>query len=40
MNKNGNLAAWQEKLIDYVISHSGALLSALAVAVAGFIIAR
>jgi small conductance mechanosensitive channel len=40
MNKNGNLAAWQEKLIDYIIGHSGALLSALVVVVVGFIIAR
>jgi small conductance mechanosensitive channel len=43
MNKNGttvNLAAWQDKLIEYVIGHSGALLSALAVVVVGFIVAR
>jgi small conductance mechanosensitive channel len=43
MNKTGttgNLAAWQDKLIEYVISHSGALLSALAVVVVGFIAAR
>jgi small conductance mechanosensitive channel len=43
MNKTGStgtLTAWQETLINYVISHSGALLSALAVAVVGFIVAR
>jgi small conductance mechanosensitive channel len=42
MNKTGNTvntAAWQDKLIEYVISHSGALLSALAVVVVGFIVA-
>jgi small conductance mechanosensitive channel len=31
---------WQDKLIEYVISHSGALISALAVAVIGFIAAN
>ncbi|MFZ0827398.1 MAG: mechanosensitive ion channel family protein [Verrucomicrobiia bacterium] len=31
--------AWQDKLIEYVISHSGALVSALAVVVVGFIVA-
>ena len=40
MNKNGNLSAWQDKLIEYVISHAGALLSALVVVVIGFIVAR
>src|SRR5208283_790838 len=40
MNKNGNTAAWQDKLIEYVISHSGALISALVVVVIGFIAAR
>lgn len=40
MNKTGNLTVWQEKLIDYVIGHSGALVSALMVVVAGFIAAR
>ncbi|MGO8837466.1 MAG: mechanosensitive ion channel family protein [Limisphaerales bacterium] len=43
MNKTGstgNLAAWQDKLIDYVISHSGALVSAFVVVVVGFIVAR
>jgi small conductance mechanosensitive channel len=43
MNKTGstgNLTAWQDKLIEYVISHSGALISALVVVVIGFIAAR
>ena len=40
MNKTGNAAPWQDKLIEYVISHSGALISALGVAVIGFIVAR
>ena len=40
MNKNGSSAAWQDKLIEYVISHSGALISALVVVVVGFIVAR
>ncbi len=31
--------AWQDKLIDYVINHSGALVSALVVVVFGFIVA-
>jgi small conductance mechanosensitive channel len=33
-------AAWKDKLIDYVITHSGALLSAIAVIVVGFLVAR
>jgi small conductance mechanosensitive channel len=40
MNKSGTTAAWQDKLIEYVISHSGALISALVVVVIGFIVAR
>jgi small conductance mechanosensitive channel len=40
MNKTGNAAPWQDKLIEYVISHSGALISALIVVVIGFIVAR
>src|ERR1039458_6444120 len=40
MNKTGNAAPWQDKLIEYVISHSGALISALVVVVIGFIVAR
>jgi small conductance mechanosensitive channel len=40
MNKNGSTPAWQDKLIEYVISHAGALLSALVVVVVGFIVAR
>jgi small conductance mechanosensitive channel len=42
MNKTastGNLTAWQDKLIDYVISHSGALLAALVVVIVGFVAA-
>jgi len=40
MNKPGNtIAVWQEKLIDYLIAHSGALLAAMAVVVVGFIAA-
>jgi small conductance mechanosensitive channel len=43
MNKTGgtgSLTAWQDKLIEYVISHAGALISALVVVVVGFIVAR
>jgi small conductance mechanosensitive channel len=40
MNKSGTTAAWQDKLIEYVISHSGALISALVVVVIGFIVTR
>ena len=40
MNKTGSTAAWQDKLIEYVISHSSALISALVVVVIGFIVAR
>src|ERR1039458_6945007 len=40
MNKTGSTAAWQDKLIEYVISHSGALIAALVVVVIGFIAAR
>ena len=42
MNKTGStgtVTAWQDKLIEYVISHSGALLSALVVVVVGFVLA-
>src|SRR5260221_8869236 len=31
--------AWQDKLIEYVIGHSGAFVSALSVVVVGFIVA-
>lgn len=31
---------WQDKLIEYIISHSGALISALIIVVVGFIVAR
>src|ERR1035437_24394 len=40
MNKPGSTAPWQDKLIEYVISHSGALISALVMVVIGFIVAR
>ena len=43
MNKTGNtvnLAVWQDKFVDYVILHAGALISALVVVVVGFIVAR
>jgi small conductance mechanosensitive channel len=43
MNKTGstgNLAVWQDKIVDYIILHAGALVSALVVVVIGFIIAR
>jgi small conductance mechanosensitive channel len=43
MNKTGstgNLAVWQDKFVDYIILHAGALVSALVVVVVGFIIAR
>jgi small conductance mechanosensitive channel len=32
--------SWQDKLMDYVISHSGALLSALAIIIVGALVAR
>lgn len=35
-----NIAAWKDKLIDYVILHSGALISAVAVLVVGLLAAR
>ena len=35
-----NIAAWKGKLIEYTISHSGALLSAIIVVAAGFLVAR
>jgi len=35
-----HLAAWKDKLIEYIISHSGALISAAFVIVVGFIAAR
>jgi small conductance mechanosensitive channel len=43
MNKTGstgNLAVWQDKIVEYIILHAGALISALVVVVVGFIIAR
>jgi small-conductance mechanosensitive channel len=35
-----NIAAWKSKLIEYIISHSGALVSAVIVAGVGFVVAR
>ncbi len=40
MNYSGSTAAWQDKFIEYVISHSGALISALIVVSIGFLVAR
>jgi small conductance mechanosensitive channel len=43
MNKTGstgNLTVWQDKIVDYIILHVGALISALVVVVIGFIVAR
>ena len=38
--QGGGVAAWKDKLIEYVISHSGALISAAFVIVVGFVAAR
>ena len=35
-----NISAWKDKLIEYSISHAGALISAAVVVVVGFIVAR
>src|SRR5580693_8999571 len=35
-----HVAAWKDKLIEYIISHAGALISALAVIIVGFVAAR
>jgi len=35
-----HVAAWKDKLIEYVISHAGALLSAAVVIIVGFVVAR
>ncbi len=35
-----NISVWKDKLIDYSISHAGALVSAALVVVVGFIVAR
>jgi small conductance mechanosensitive channel len=40
MNKNESTTPWQDKLIEYVITHSGALISALIVVLIGFLVAR
>jgi small conductance mechanosensitive channel len=37
---SGGALAWKDKLIEYVISHAGALVSALVVVVVGLIVAR
>jgi small conductance mechanosensitive channel len=40
MNKSGSTTPWQDKFIEYIINHSGALISALIVALVGFLVAR
>jgi small conductance mechanosensitive channel len=35
-----NISAWKDKLIDYSISHAGALISAAVVVMVGFVVAR
>ena len=40
MNKSGSTTPWQDKFIEYIITHSGALISALIVALIGFLVAR
>jgi hypothetical protein len=35
-----HISAWKDKLIEYIINHAGALLSALAVIVVGLLAAR
>jgi small conductance mechanosensitive channel len=37
---SSNIAAWKDKLIEYIIGHAGALISALVVVVVGFVVAR
>ena len=39
-SQGGGVAAWKDKLIEYIISHSGALISAAFVMVVGFVAAR
>jgi small conductance mechanosensitive channel len=39
-NQGGGVAAWKDKLIEYVIGHSGALISAAFVIIIGFVAAR
>jgi small conductance mechanosensitive channel len=39
-NQTQNIAAWKDKLIEYIINHSGALISAFVVMVIGFVVAR
>lgn len=37
---SGGLVAWQDKIVDYLITHSGALISAIVVIVVGLFAAR
>jgi small conductance mechanosensitive channel len=37
---SSNIAAWKDKLIEYIIGHAGALISAFVVVVVGFVMAR
>jgi hypothetical protein len=37
---SNNSLAWKDKLIEYVINHAGALVSAAVIVVVGFIAAR
>ncbi|HEX3627139.1 MAG TPA: mechanosensitive ion channel domain-containing protein [Verrucomicrobiae bacterium] len=39
-SESGGALAWKDKLVDYVISHSGSLITALVVIVVGFLAAR
>jgi small conductance mechanosensitive channel len=39
-NQTQNIAAWKDKLVDYVIMHSGAMVSAVVVIVVGLLAAR
>ena len=39
-NQAGNITAWKDKLIEYIINHAGALISAFIIVVIGFLAAR
>lgn len=39
-NQAGNITAWKDKLIEYIISHAGALISAIIIVVIGLLAAR
>jgi len=39
-NQAGNITAWKDKLIEYIISHAGALISAIVIVVIGLLAAR